>query len=105
MERKSPRSFRLSEGTQKQMALLAGKLGVNQTDIVEMAVNELASEHLAGDVDLAPRIMMTSEGLARDYDEVADIIEGDPDSPASYRENVSRLMRGTAKSLRGEKVE
>lgn len=105
---KTMRSFRLSGDTQKQITLLAARHGVNQTEAVELAVQDLylrGSEATTKDSGSTCSVASLDEGLARQYDDVADLYEEDEALSPRLRKEVSRLMRGTAESLRQTKKE
>lgn len=97
---KSMRSFRLSDETQTQLTIIAARHNVNQTEAVELAVQDLY--HRGGPEQIEPEgaFAGTDEALAKEYDDVADLYETDDGLSPRLRNEVSRLMRNTAKSLR-----
>ena len=100
------RSFRLSPDTQKQITLIAADLKINQTEALEVAVQDFflrlrSEEPPEGAEDtMEERVFGPDEALARQYERVADLYESDDTLKESFRGEVSRLMRGTAESLR-----
>lgn len=111
MARKSPRSFRLSSETQKHLTLIAADLGINQTEALEVAVQDyyyrLKSEDVPPEArdEMEVRAFGPEEALARQWDGVADSIEADETLTPRLRESVSRLARSTARNLRGKAAE
>lgn len=111
MARKSMRSFRLSDETQKQLVLITTHIGIhNQTEALEIAVQDYYYRLMSDDVDaersaretMGVRASGTDEALARQWDGVADSFESDETLTSGLREAVSRAARGTARNLRAQ---
>lgn len=103
---KSMRSFRLSPETQKRLVLIAADLGINQTEALEVAVQDFflrlrseEPEHSPAE-EMEERVFGPDEALARRWDAVADSYEADESLGADLRESVSRVARATAANLR-----
>ena len=113
MAAKSMRSFRLSPETQKRLTLLAAQLGINQTEALELSVQDfflrLNSEDGRPETDAEARFeehaFGPDEALARQWDRLADDFEGDHETSPKLRESMTRLARNTAASLRGKSFE
>lgn len=102
MTKGNPRSFRLEKRTNKQLALLAGKLRITQTEAIEMGVQLLASEFLPSDASVEETRFFDNESLARQYEEIAESWASDEDLRPSLRDAVYRIHMATAEQLRKE---
>ncbi len=96
------RNFRLEKRTNKQLALLAGKLRTTQTEAIETAVQLLANEFLPSETSVDETRISSNEDLARQYEEVAESWASDEDLRPGLRDAVYRIHMATAEQLRKE---
>lgn len=102
MTKANPQSFRLEKRTKKQLALLAAKLRITQTEAIEMGVQLLANEFLPSETGVDETVISSNESLARQYEEVAESWASDEDLRPGLRDAVYRIHMATAEQLRRE---